>query len=871
MNFPWSRRPDIDEELRTHLQMAIQDRIARGESPDDAGRNARREFGNEMLVLETTRDMWGWLSIERSVQDLRYVLRQLRRNAGFTAVAVLTLALGLGATVAVFAIVNSVLLQPLSFKDPERLFTVLNLPPPGVANRYWMINPRHFHEWREHCRSCEGVAAAESASFTLTGRGEPERLPGLRVSYNFFRTLGVQPTLGRDFRREEELPNAFRQLLIADSLWRSRFGADPGIIGKTAQINDEPFVIVGILPSDLRLPIGNQWGMDNAAPVAPVMFRPLGLDVSQARGTGNNNFITVVRLKSGVQAPQAASEFSSLISDFVRQFKIQLRPTLLSLHGTMVRDSRVGLWLLLGIAGAVLLIVCLNVGNLMLVRAASRDREVGIRMAVGATRSQLMGLLLTEALVLVVLGFGLGVGLAYAALKGFVASAPAALPRVGEIHMGIGVFLFALAAAAVSMMICGVLPAWRLAHTDLQESLKSGSLNITAHGRKLRFREVMVGVEVALSTVLLLVGGLLIASFLRVLGAPSGIVMDQVLTQDVSLVGKYLDPDNRIRFIDEALTQLAAIPGVHSVGVTNQVPLRGEGWVCELRDMGMPDRPAVGVANFRFVNPSYWETLGIPLKAGRLFESAERSRGVAVLSERAAQALWPGESALGKRVGSCGGDQEQRAFEVVGVVGDVRASLEKDAPLTVYHTYTMTNMVRHFFVVRTQADPVATAAAMRLVFRSMDPNLPVPQPATMPQIFDEALAGRRFQMSLAVAFAGIGLLLAAVGIYGVISFTVARRTSEIGIRLALGARPPQVASMVILQGMIPVFAGLGSGLAFSLLMGRFIATQLYGISPYDPRTVAAVAALLLAAAVFACWIPARRATRIDPLTALRFD
>jgi putative ABC transport system permease protein len=319
------------------------------------------------------------------------------------------------------------------------------------------------------------------------------------------------------------------------------------------------------------------------------------------------------------------------------------------------------------------------------------------------------------------------------------------------------------------------------------------------------------------------------------------------------------------------LTRLAAIPGVQSVGVTNQVPLKGEGWVCELRDMRTPGLAAVGVANFRFVNPDYWETLGIPLKAGRLLESADRNRGVAVLSERAAQALWPGESAIGKRVGSCGGEQEQQSFEVVGVVGDVRASLEKEAPLTVYETYTMTNMVRQFFLVRTRTAPESTVAAMRSVFRALDPNLPVSPPATMPEILDDALAGRRFQMSLAVAFAGVGLVLAAVGIYGVISFTVARRTSELGIRIALGARAPQVASMVIRQGMMPVFAGLGAGLSFALLMGRFIASQLYGTSPHDPWTVAAAAAVLLVVAVFACWIPARRAMRIDPLTALRFE
>jgi predicted permease len=519
----------------------------------------------------------------------------------------------------------------------------------------------------------------------------------------------------------------------------------------------------------------------------------------------------------------------------------------------------------------VLLIVCVNVGNLMMVRTANRDREVGIRMALGSSRGQLFLLVLNEALVLVAIGSGLGLLLAHASLKGFTAWAPVDLPRIGDIHMGSRVLLFMIVSAVISTSICGLLPAWRLASTDPHQSLKSATTNATAHGGKLRFRELMVSVEIALSTVLLVIGGLLMFSFFRVMGVARGFEVEHVITQDLSLANPKYNDANRSRLIDEVLRELAVIPGVRSVGVTNQIPLRGESWTCDLRDMDAPGKEVSAVANFRFVNPTYWETLGIPLKVGRFIESADRNRPVAVLSERAARALWPGQDPIGKRVGSCGGEPAQRGLEVIGIVENVRAGLEKEAPLTVYQPYWTSNMSRPFFALRTEAAPAAIISAVRGVFRSIDSDLPISQPVTMQQVLDDAVAGRRFQMTLAISFAASALFLAALGIYGVISFAVARRTPELGIRLALGARRPELASMVVRQGMMPVWIGLAAGLAGALFGSRLIASQLYGVTPNDPLTIAAVTVLLLAVAVCACWIPARRAMRIDPLTALRFE
>ena len=874
----WWRRDhmdgELDDELRAHFQLAIEDRIARGESPADAERNSRREFGNELLVREVTRGMWGWAAIERFGQDLKYAFRQIRRSPGFSAIAVLTLALGLAATTAVFSIVNGVLLEPLHYREPGRLYAAVNLPSPRAPSRgYWLLNARQFSEWRAHCRSCEDVALAGFAGLTLTGLGEPERIPALRVSYNFFRTLGVPPALGRDFRPEEELPGQSRVLILSDAIWRTRFSRDPAVLGRTLQINGLPFTVIGVMPPDLQLPVGSQWGPDEVnVNASPLIFFPLGQDVSRAEEDGTYNYVSAVRLKTAAAPAQAVAEFNASIADIVRRYHIGLRPALFPLRETVTRGARTGLWLLMGIVATVLLIVCVNVGNLMLVRTASRGREAGIRMALGSSRGELFRLVLTEALLLVAIGSALGVGLAYVALRVFLLTAPVDLPRIGDVRMDFRVLLFVIAAALVSALICGLVPAWRLSRTDPHGALKSGSANATDPGRKVRLREVLVGAEVALSTLLLVVGSLLLLSFYRVMTAPRGFEASRVITQDVSLTSfKYSREPDRIRFVDEALRRLDAIPGMRSVGVTNQLPLRGETWTCNLRDGGPPEQPAVGLANFRFVNPGYWQAMGIPLVRGRFLVPGDRVRAVAVLGEKAAQALWPGQNPLGQHVGGCGGEKAPPSLEVVGVVGDVRAGAEKQAPFTVYQPYWQTNNTRFFFVLRAEGEPLAVIGGVRAALRSLDPDLPFVPAKNMDEVLEESVAMRRFQMELAVAFATAGLLLAALGVYGVISFSVVRRTPEMGVRIALGARGAQIVGMVVRQGMRPVIAGLLAGLAGALAGGRLIASQLFGVTPSDPLALSAVAFLLLAVALCACWIPTRRATRIDPLRALRFE
>jgi predicted permease len=867
------KEQDLDDEIAAHLAIETLERIEQGDGADQARAGARSEFGSIALAKERIRDAWAWTWLERLLRDQRYILRHLRRNPGFAVVSMFVLAVGLGAITALFSIVDSVLIEPLGFAHEERLYSIVNVPPANTGtNRLWHVNARHVHEWRARCTSCEEVAMAEGSGLNLTGGTEPERVPALRVSYNFFRTLGVRPSLGRDFQPEEELPGEsgqYRRLILADSLWRSRFASDPGILGRVLEINGEPYTVVGVMPPAFRLPVGNQWGAGDATAIQqPLLFRPLGMDVSQARGAGNNNYIGVVRLKPGIRPAQALSELNALIAVYVKQFDIRLTTTLLPLHPTVTERARAGLWLLFGMGIAVWLIVCTNVANLILVRTAGRDREAGIRLALGSSRAELFRLVLNEAFMLVAIGSGAGLLLAHFALQAFVAWAPADLPRIDDIEMSSRTWMVAIATTAVSTLICGLLPAWRLTHRNPQESLKEGVSTATAAGSKIRLRDVMLAAEVALTTVLLVVGALLLMSFLNVLRVPKGFNVAHVVTQEVSLsLARIKDPD-RIRFVDEAVRQLSMVPGVRAVGVTNQTPLRGEAWVCGIADGGHPEPKEMAVANFRFVSPGYWKALGIPLKKGRVLDPTDRQQKVAVVSEAVAQLLWPGVDPIGKRIAGCNGPE---ILEVIGVVGDVRTTLERQAPYTVYQPHWTSPLTRPSFVVLTDVEPAATAERMRGALRSVDAGVPILRATTMQEVLDDATAVRRFQMNLVAAFALVALLLAAVGIYGVVSFTVVQATPEIGIRMALGAHRTEILTMIVRRGLVPVAAGLTVGMASAMLASRAINNQLYGVMPSDIATLTAVAALLVFVSICACWIPARRATKISPLQALRSE
>jgi predicted permease len=853
----WRHNRDIAEEIESHLRMAEQDGIPRG------------EFGNELLIRETTRDVWGWTWLEALVRDLRFALRQMRRAPGFAAIAILTLALGLGATTAMFSIVNGVLLEPLRFPDPGRLYLVRNIALPGANIKGdYPVNARHFHEWRSRCQSCEQISLMHPMDITLTGAGEPQKVLGLEVSFNFFRALGVQPVLGRDFLPEED--HASARAVLSNALWRAAFASDPGVIGRSVQLNGESYTVVGVMPADLHLPKGEQWGAFSGPSVAPEIFRPLLGDPARASSSGSLNYTSVVRLKPGIDPRRAQDELAALIADSLRtEYNSIVRPILIPLRDKMTAGSRSALWLLLGAVGAVLLIVCVNIGNLMLVRTASRHREAGVRMALGASRAQLFRLMLSEALALVTVGGTLGLMVAWGGLKAFVATAPIDLPRIDEVHIDWRVLAFAGAASLLSTILCGVFPAWRLSHADPQASLKSRT-TFSLSNRILSLSH-LVSIEVALSTVLLVAGGLLLLSFFRLMRSDKGFQAAHVITQDISFLNPKYAGGGRNRFVPLILEKLRQIPGVRAVGLTSTLPLRGEDWISGLRDPAVPPETSKipPQANFRFVTPDYWSAMGIPLKQGRFFRESEKNAHVAVLSENAAQFLWPGRDPVGRHVRGTGNDQSP--LEVVGVVANVRANAEQDPTMMVYEPYNLVSPIGVSIVVRTLGEPAPVIRSMRAALRGADPDMALSPVKTMDQIVDESVASRRFETTLAASFALAALALASLGVYGVISFSVARRTPEIGIRIALGARAPLLAAMVLREGLTPVLIGLAAGLGCALLAGRFIASQLYGVAPNDAATICAACAVLLIVAAAACWIPARRAMRIDPTTALRFE
>lgn len=865
----WSRKreDDLDRELRAHLDLEAEESNDR-----DA---ARRALGNVARIKEDVREAWGWAWLEWCAQDFRYALRQMRRSPGFTLIAILTLALGLGATTAIFSIVNGVLLEPLKYREPARLFLARTQPPVNLpVKQTFTVNAAQFDHWRKFCRGCEQTAAFRFLELTLTGAGQPERVSGLSVSEEFFRTLGVQPALGRDFLPSD---GGFgdgheAKVLLADALWRSRFVADPSILGRAIQLNGEPHIVIGVLPADLHLPKTDEWGEYVGPAEQPLIFRQIDLAAYRARPVGNLNFSALIRLRPGVSREQGIAEVNGLLADIYRQYDLDTRITLIPLQQQITRGARSGLWLLLGAVSVVLMIVCVNVGNLILVRTSGRQREAGVRLALGSGRGRLFALVLEEAILLVAIGGVLGVALAEWSLRAFLAAAPANLPRIDEVAIDWRVLLFSAAAVIAATLISGTIPAWRLSRTEPIDSLKSASAASTETRGKLRVREWLVGVEVALSTVLLIVSGLLMLSFFHVLRVETGIRAENVITQDVSFVNPKYAQGHRRAFVEETVAQLAQIPGVEAAAATNHLPLLGEDWVSSLEDPDQPRRTIEqsALANFRFVTPDYFRAMGIPLRRGRYLEEADRGQLKTVVTEDSARFLWPNENPIGKHV--VGEGQDDPKLEVVGVVGQIReAGLEHPFTMVVYEHYWRMQPVSMSFVARARSDPGSIATAMRDVLAHADPEMALPPAKKMTQIVDEGVATRKFQMYVAVSFAGAALLLASLGIYGVISFTVARRTPEIGIRIALGAGRAEVLATVLKNGMIPVIGGLVAGVASAILLGRFISSQLYGVIPGDPATICAVAAVLLLVALCACWLPARRATRIDPLTALRFE
>lgn len=804
--------------------------------------------------------------------DLRFAARALRRAPRFTIASVLTLMLGLGATTVIFSLVDHVVLRPLPYAESERLVVVREVVS-EVRDVYPSLpaNASHFLAWQQECAACEGLAAMKGASVTLTGTGDPQRLDALRISTNLFSLLGARPALGRGFHEEEDQPGRDAVAVLSDGFWRRELGADPSVIGRTIRLDDAQVEIIGVLPPTFIVPGGDALGPLARLPHGVDVYRPLALSERERTAGGQHDYVVLARLRRGATSAQAQAQLDVSTAAAVARAggAAEVSTVVLPLHAQVVGAAGRPLLLLMAAVGAVLLIICVNLSGLALARNAGRQRESALRVALGAGRGRLTRLALIESSMVALAGGALGLLFAHWGLRALVALAPATLPRVGEVQLDGRIFGAAAILTALVALGVGALPALRAARTDPGETLKAGGRTATGSRTAARRRSVFIAAQVACSTVLLVGTGLFLTSFVRVLDVDRGFETERVLALDVALpAATYASDGRRAEFYERAVAELSAVPGVLHAAVASALPLEGETWVDNIAREG--DARADGempTANLRFVSPQYLAAIGTPLRQGPGFTEQDRDRPVVVISERTARTLWPGEDAVGQRL-----QVMRMTAEVVGVAADVRTStLEEEGSLVAYLPSWLYLPGQSTMVVRTSADPSSVSAAVRDALRRVDPSVPVTKVRTMKQVVAATVATRRFQLGLLVLFAAMALVTASVGIHGVISQSLASRTGEIGVRMALGARPGDVHRLVLREGLAPVALGIAIGAAASLAAGRLIASLLFDVQPGDPMTLVVVTALLGTVAVVACAIPARRATRTELIRMMRSD
>jgi putative ABC transport system permease protein len=805
--------------------------------------------------------------MDKLFQDIRYGLRALLNKPAFTIVAVLALALGIGANTAIFSVVNSVLLRPLPYPDSERLVMVweerssLGFPSDTPA-------PANFFDWREQQSVFEDMAAIANRTINLTGTGEPEKIEAQRVSASFFPLVGVAPMRGRMFLPEDDRPESSRVVIIGHALWQRRFGGDEGLLNQTILLDGQPHTVVGIMPPDFDFPERNQ------------MWVPIAFSQDEASRRGSHYLLVVARLKQGISLAQAQTEMSAIAARLEQQYpatNTALGAKVVPIQEELVGNLRPALLILLGAVALVLLIACANVANLLLARAASRQKEIAIRSALGANRSRLVRQFLTESMLLSIMGGAAGLLLAFVGVKSLTALIPPELFRGREIFIDAWVLGFTIALSLLTGVIFGLAPAIQSAKINLNETLKEGGKGAGATVRP-RLRSALVIAEISLALVLLVGAGLLINSFLRLSNVEPGFKPENLLTVEVvPQQNKYDTVEKRAAFYSEMLERIGALAGVESAGVITNLPLTFKGNNASFTVEGRPEPPPdqVPIAATRAISPDYLRTMSIQLMSGRGFtrQDINDRAEVAIISETMARTYWPGEEAVGKRIKIGRYNSTSPWVTIIGVAANVRQfELETETRPLLYLPYTQVGYFapRHL-VVKTAGEPLGFVAAVREAVWSVDRDQPVSNVSTMETIVSESLAGRRLTMLLLGIFAGLALLLAAVGIYGVISYAVAQRTHEIGIRMALGASSRKVLGLVVGDSLKLIAIGVGLGLAAAFFLTRYMRSLLYGVSETDPVTFAVIPVLLAAVALAASYIPARRATRVDPMVALRHE
>jgi putative ABC transport system permease protein len=860
---------DMDEELGAHIALETQQRIDRGESPNEARTSALRDLGSLDRVKEASRDAWTWLWVERLVQDLRFAFRQFRKNPGFAIAATLILGVGIGATSAIFTVVNTIVLKPLAYRESGRLVSIQEAGIPGPLP----VNAMHFNAWRESTHAFDAMALIGGTSMNLTGSGEPERFPAARVSPALFPMLGVQPALGRLLRNEEDAPGRDHVVVIENDLWKRRFGAAPDIIGKTITLDGDSYEVVGVLPENFRFPKLSQLYAITVAGFRPQIWKPFALQRDEMDAIGDFNFICVARVAPGNSIAEAGSELAVMMQRIRSQFPTQLAglgAVMSPLQDQLVGRSRLGLELLFAAVSVVLLGAWVNVTNLLLARISTRRREIGIRAAIGASRGRLTRQVLAESLLLSGLGGVCGIAVAYVTIGVILRVAPADIPRLDELHPDIPMFLFTLGLSIITGCLIGLLPALRFTRTDLNQAMTSSSRTATASVQTGRLRSMLVSVEVGLTVVCLIAAGLLLRSFVILLTVDRGFETNRILTADIAFSEtRYPGLEKKSEFIKTALEQLRTLPGVTSVGVVNRLPLNGSGGNNGMIPEGMvtAEHPIVDI---RTVNPDYLRTMGIVLYEGRSFDERDRGRNVAVVSKSTAERIWRGQNPVGKRFRF--GSPDRLPIEIIGVAADIRGvSLDRAPELTAYVPYWQGSFgIRGVTIaVKTNREPAVVSAAIRTTIRSIDADMPLPPFRTMDQVVEQSVGERRFQLDLILIFGLIAVVLAALGIYGTMSCAVAQRTNEVGIRIALGAQPRSIAIRIVVDALKSVGIGLLSGIPIALAAAAALRSLLFGVSPRDPLTIIATCTIITMTAILAAFVPARRASRIDPILALR--
>ncbi len=865
---------DIDEEMRLHVEMETGANIERGMSPAAAREAALRSFGNIGSLRDQAYEVRGGGMIETLWQDIKYAARGLAKHKAFTAVAVITLALGIGANTAIFSVVNELLLRPLPYADAERLVMLWEVTPEGRNQN--TTSRANFRGWREQNTTFEKMSAFTDQRLNLTGVGEAEEITVQFATPELFDVLGVQPFVGRGMTAADGQAGASQVAILGYGIWQRRFGGDPTVVGKQITLNGASITVAGVLPRSFQWHIKSKSGTGRAAEI----WMPLTMP-TEGPGVRGRFLSAVGRLKPGVSIEQAAADLKTIHARLEQdspQFNHGYRTEVIPLREQFVGNVRIALWILLGAVGFVLLIACANVANLVLSRAAARAKEIALRTALGASRTRIIRQLLTESLMLALLGSISGLLLAWWGMRALVAISPRDLISLQSVGINFTVLAWTLGISLLTGVVFGLAPALEATRLNLNDSLKEGGKGTGGEGaRGRRLRGAFVVTEVALALVLLASAGLLIKSFLRMQAIDTGFNTDNVLTMVLRLpAAKYKTDPEVVTFFRNISDRVKTLPGVESAGIVNYLPLYGglgaaTGFTVEGRPPLPPGRDLS--TNVRVSDADYFKVMRIPLLRGRNFTDAETRevKSVVLISESLAQKYFPGEEPLGQRVKVQMSEKPVPA-EIIGIVGDVRYdSLIDNAEPTTYMPHPDLTYEFMTLVIRTSGDPTALAPAVQREVRSLDPEQPISDVRTMNQVMAETVGRARFSTLLLGLFAALATVLAAVGIFGVMNYSLSLRTREIGLRMALGAQPAQVLVLMLRQGLSLTLIGTVIGLASAFALTRLLSSLLFGVTAADPATFGGIVVLLIIVSLIACYLPARRAMRIDPLIALRSE